>query len=156
IAKNLLDGDTLWAVSTGISRHDHDLKDSLRNVLQLRIEQIRALLVDGDPLLSLETMRASNLAVVRTCKRLVASSPRQELDWEAMSHYYRMVRDLSAHWMHGGGGAAGDALTHELSRAIALGMHACPSSLIRLTSWIMETSPTESFLQAIRSQLSIV
>lgn len=149
-AKQLADGDTLWRLGCG------EASAELREVLAERIGAIRRLLVMGDPLLSLETLRATNLSLMRVCRRLVEDGgrgvlwspghPDQELPWGALQGVVAAISDFAAGAFHLSE-RVNDSLTHEIIRAYVLTVCACPSAAIRVAHWMSEAdlvSPASS------------
>lgn len=141
-AKQLTDGDTLWHLG-----QQPETSMAAKAILRDRLTALQTLLVTGDPLLALETLRASNIAMIRLCRRLVEDGerdagwnpddPRQELPWSALDAYVRSVSDFAAGAFHLTQ-RVNDSLAHEIARAFALTVCCCPSSAIRIGHWLSE------------------
>jgi hypothetical protein len=141
-AKQLTDGDTLWHLGQQV-----ETSGAARSILRDRLAALQTLLVTGDPLLALETLRAANIAMIRLCRRLVEDggrsalwlpdNPKQELPWNAVDAYVRSVSDFAASAFHLTQ-RVNDSLAHEFARAFALTVCCCPSSAIRIGHWLSE------------------
>jgi hypothetical protein len=158
ISKNLLDGDTLW----GIARARAKGKEAFGKAVQGRIEQVHRFLGHGDSLLALETLRAANLALVRLCRRLGRPGDWQDmtdgehqLHWESIRGFYEAVGDFAARAEHPKG-SLGEVAAHEICRAYALGMLACPSALVPLSLWMAEADLPEDLRYRVQDQFLIL
>jgi len=158
ISKNLLDGDTLWS----IARARAEGKEAFGKAVQGRIEQVHRFLGHGDSLLALETLRAANLALIRLCRRLGRPGDWQDmtdgehqLHWESIRGFYEAVGDFAARAEHPKG-SLGEVAAHEICRAYALGMLACPSALVPLSLWMAEADLPEDLRYRVQEQFVIL
>ena len=156
-AKNLLDGETLWALS-GTSPEARSTR--FQSIIAERGAQIQKLLSFGSPLLALETLRAANLALIRACRRLSKNGghPRQisELPWESIRPFYLALGDFAARASHSGQGGMTDPLSHEVSRAYGLGIFLAPSAVVLLTNLICEVDLPHGFTRLIDAQITLL
>lgn len=176
VAKSLLDGDTLWSLSRrrilaeAGTTDQTAVEDPPRHAMQGRIEVVHRFLGKGDQLLAMETLRAANRALLRLCRRLVrqrredwtdlgGDDPRQaagnHLDWETIKAFYQAVGDFAARVAHSKG-TLGEVAAHEICRAYALGMLACPSEMVRLAIWLTEADLPIDVGQRVEQQLVLV
>jgi hypothetical protein len=158
IAKNLLDGDTLWAIARA---RDRGIK-GFGDVVERRIEQVHRFLGHGNLLLALETLRAANLALIRLCRRLGRpagwedmTDGNYQLQWESVRGFYEAVGDFAARAEHPKG-SLGEVAAHEICRAYALGMLACPSALVPLSLWMAEADLPEDLRDRVQDQFLIL
>jgi len=159
IAKNLLDGDTLWRITRARAT---ERKKELSSAVTRRIEQIHRFFGHGDPLLSLETLRASNMALIRLCRRLGRpegwkdmTDGELQLQWDSIKGFYEAVGDFAARAEHPKG-SLGEVAAHEICRAYALGMLACPSALVPLALWMAEADVPEDLRYRVQDQFYIL
>lgn len=154
IAQNLLDGDTLWSFSEALFAK----RDELRPAIAAVHRQLEEFLAAGEPLLALETMRAVNLAILRACRRLGAATPRSELHWDVIEAYFLALGSFAARMAHSERGNLGeaDAVSHEVCRAYALGMLACPSHALRIAIWMCEADLPPRFTERAFQQLDLL
>jgi hypothetical protein len=166
-AKQLTDGDTLWRMGSS---------EPLGQILSTRIAAIRRLLVFGDPLLALETLRAANVALLRVAKRLVdhgermieggksgwkPGNARHELPWTSLESYGRTLTDLAVGAFQSTQRVS-DALAHEIARSFALLVCVCPSASTRVVQWMSEAdlvspeAPKEDRTEAVLRQLELL
>lgn len=160
IVRNLVDGDTLWSLSRALSRSQARVAvwgdEPWRLVQQLidsRVEQIHGLFAKGDPVLSLEVLRAVNLSFTRACRRM---APEEELDRAAIEGYYQAVGDFACRAVHSSQSELGEALTHEICRTYALGMLVCSSSTLRLTHRMTEADLTLDLARRVQRQFDLL
>lgn len=173
-AKDLTDGDTLWSLC---SRWDDQEKEEQRReedpagALRDRIYAIRTLLMKGSPLLALECLRATNFSLLRLCRRLTEDGGRsegwrpgdrgQEVPWQALEEHLQAVCDVASR-ASGFADGVRDALAHEIARALALLVCACPSASLRVANLmtdaglISQTSSQEDKATAVLQQLRIL
>jgi hypothetical protein len=169
VAKNLLDGDTLWSLSRMriLARAGGGTRaagpDPLAKAMQGRIDVVHQFLGKGDPLLALETLRAANRALLRLCRRLVRREPEDwieigaesHLDWGTISAFFQAVGDFAARIAHSKG-TLGVVAAHEVCRAYALGMLACPSEMVRLAIWLAEADLPIDIGRRLEQQLVLL
>jgi hypothetical protein len=154
IAKSLLDGDTLWSLSAVPSTPPTPGTPAgpVELAMAARIRLVHRSLGKGDLLLALETLGAANLALLRLCRRLErepeqdwsqAEAGKHFVRWEALRGFYQAVGDFAARMAHPKGNL-GEVAAHEICRAYALGMLACPPAIAELAIWVAEADlPTD-------------
>jgi len=165
IAKSLLDGDTLWSLSQFDAQHprsdvDHD---SLGAAMPKRIELVHRFLGRGDLLLALETLRAANIALLRLCRRLERGGHERwdddrannQLRWRGILAFFRAVGDFAARVAHPKG-MLGEVAAHEIFRAYALGMLACPPAVATLAIWMAEADLPPGSGEHVEGQLELL
>lgn len=165
-AKSLVDGDTLWSLASMLGGEEKHLirerdseKNPFRTAMKARVEQLHRFLAAGDPLLALETLRAANLAIFRACCRLLdprGRSPRRDLHWDSIQGYFEAVGDFAARVAHSGRADMTEAVAHEVCRAYAIGMLACPTHTYRLLHMMCEADLPRDFANGVQLQLRIV
>jgi len=152
-AKNLVDGDTLWSLASTLDKPGNPLQDAM----ETRVGQLHRFLTAGDPLLALETLRAANLAIFRACRRLSdARSETKELHWKSIRGYFQAVGDFAARVAHSGPADMSEAVAHEICRAYAVGVLACPSHAFRLSSLMCEADLPQEFWMKVQLQLELL
>ncbi len=165
-AKCLVDGDTLWSLACMLGGETHLLMSEgsqtgnpFRIAMKARVEQLHRFLAAGDPLLALETLRAANLAIFRACCRLLDKQGgihRRDLHWDSIQGYFEAVGDFAARVAHSGRADMTEAVAHEICRAYAIGMLACPPRTYRLLHMICEADLPREFGSGVHLQLRIV
>jgi hypothetical protein len=168
IAKNLLDGDTLWSLAklSGASRDGDSATSALQAeaALAASIRLVHRSLGKGDLLLALETLRATNLALLRLCRRLQrcrnedwsqAQAGQQFVPWEILRGLFQAVGDFAARVAHPKGNL-GEVVAHEVCRAYALGMVVCPPAIAELAIWIAEADLPIETSQRVVQQLDLL
>jgi len=165
IAKNLLDGDTLWSLAQVQPDGDPATKEGPAEVaLAAFIGQIHRALGKGDLLLSLETLHAANLALLRICRQLrrqpeqdwkQARPGQQFVSWYALRGFFQAVGDFAARVAHPKGNL-GEVAAHEICRAYALGMIACPPAMIQLSMWVAEADLPPDTSRRVVHQLDLL
>ena len=149
IARNVLDGDTLWSLSEALRvAPEGKLKERLQRLVQQQVELFHNFLVHGEPLLSLEVLRAVNFSLARACRRM---KPEEELHQDAIEGFFETIGEFASRAVHAARNDLGEALAHELWRSYALGMVASPSLTLRLTHRMSEADlPIEFAVQVDR------
>ncbi|HEV7514988.1 MAG TPA: hypothetical protein VGR07_01680, partial [Thermoanaerobaculia bacterium] len=170
IAKSLLDGDTLWSLAQAAGRQaggagfqKKKKEDAVTRAMKARVRLVHRSLGKGDLLLALETLRAANLGLLRLCRRLVRGRrenwsthrPEREVRWEALRGFFAAVGDFAARVAHPRGNL-GEVARHEICRAYALGMLACPSEIVRLAIWVSEADLPIDIGQQVEEQLDLL
>jgi|GEM_PF-5823474 len=176
VAKSLLDGDTLWSLSRrrilaeAGTEDPAAVEEPLGKAMQGRIDVIHRFLGKGDLLLALETLRAANRALLRLCRRLVRGRPKDwtevrdgdptqrggsHLHWPTISAFYQTVGDFAARVAHAKG-TLGEVAAHEVCRAYALGILACPSEMVRLAIWLTEADLPIDVGDKVEQQLALL
>ena len=169
VAKHLVDGDTfLRVLDRAALEHpegqpdDEDSCGPFSKILRKRVMGVRQLIFKRDPIVKLEAIRASNLSMLRLCRRLVTRredrlqqtlEPRStswsrrgcggegsphEIRWEEFRLYFEQLTYAAAHSFQGAS-ELGVALAHEYARTFALAVCACPSATIRIANRMTET-----------------
>lgn len=113
----------------------------VNEILHARFLVLHELLFLG-PMVALETLRALNLALHLACRKTIDSSSTnlERLRWDAgLSNLYRTLSDFAAQILPTRAGTS-DALKHEIMRAFALGLCACPDASIKLAHWLTEAN----------------
>lgn len=147
--KNMLDGDTMWSVA----RIGEKVSVNL-NPLGKRIQQLHYYLTQGDPLLSLETLRACRNSLQRACYRYQHTG--EEMPWKNFKEFFNIISDYASRVIYAQG-TLSLVLRHEISRIFALGIIACPSATIALAYRLTETKLSEShILKDIMNQLNLL
>ncbi|HKH43299.1 MAG TPA: hypothetical protein VKM72_01400 [Thermoanaerobaculia bacterium] len=171
IVKNLLDGDTLWSLSQ-VPREPRESRaagslEPADAVLAASVRLLHRSLGKGDLLLALETLRAANLALLRLCLLLQRrwkdgkedwsqiEMGRHCVSWESLRGFYRAVGDFAARVAHPKGNL-GEVAAHEVCRAYALGMIACPLAVAELAFWIAEADLPADTSQQVVQQLDLL
>jgi hypothetical protein len=171
VAKGLLDGDTLWSLSRRRILRDARQEDpAVARAMRSRIDVVHRFLGKGDMLLALETLRAANRALLRLCRRLMPREPADwtwtddgdptqradsHLHWPTISAFYQAVGDFAARVAHAKG-TLGEVAAHEVCRAYALGILACPSQMVRLAIWLTEADLPIDVGDRVEQQLILV
>ncbi len=173
IAKNLLDGDTLWSLARAVAilrvrpPLDSRAGRSISQAMSARTRQVHDFLDRGDDLLALEALRAANLALARLCRRLAghrraadtdwsaAETGENRLDWGAAQGFFAAVGDFAARSAHRNASME-EATMHEVCRAYALGMLACPPAILRLGVWMAEADLPQPLIQQVHDQLALL
>lgn len=160
IVRNLVDGEILWSLSKALAKAQERTKDwgdgprtSVQQLIDSRVEQIHSFFAKGNPTLSLEVLRAVNLALARTCRRL---SQEEEINRIAIEGYYQTIGDFACRAVHSTHNELGEALTHEISRTYALGLLICSSSTLRLTHRMTEADLGLDLAKRIRDQFDLL
>lgn len=167
VAKNLVDGDTAHHLFDILQSSDHDDNRSLwREILNKRIEGVRQLVWKGDPIVSLESLRAANHSLLRICRRL---SDEREKDgtgliavrWEYFKDYFEQLLSGAVQAL-GPNLRLRDALTHEYARTFALCLSACPEGAVRMIGrltdvrLIVDPRSEDDLVVRIEDQISLL
>ena len=164
VAKNLVDGITVLSVIGQAARESvaklSEEEAHFIRVLEKRTLGVQQLVFKRDALVSLETLRATNLSLIRMCRALVlrtnGSEPRtdfeeghwaprksidelptQEIRWEELSGFFNELLYSAARAFQSSNEFS-DAVSHEYARAFALVICACPSACIRIANLMTE------------------
>ncbi len=143
VGKNLVDGDTAHRLFTVLQNRDpEDKRDPWREILRKRIDGIRQLVWKGDPIVSLESLRAANHSLVRICRRLAAERAKDgagltAIRWDLFKDYFEQLVSGAVQAL-GPNLRLRDALTHEYARTFALCLSACPEGAVRMTGRLAE------------------
>lgn len=152
VAKALIDGDTFWQVLQRAAGEEQApaQHQSFSRILEKRIAGVRQLVFKRDPLVSLETLRALNLSLMRLCKRLVgprlaagrwqpqAGPSEQEAYWPVFMPYFEELTYAAARAFRSRL-ELNDSIAHEYCRTFALVVCACPSAAVRIANRMTET-----------------
>ncbi len=144
VGKNLVDGDTAHRLFSVLqNRNDpQDQRDPWREILRKRIDGIRQLVWKGDPIVSLESLRAANHSLVRICRRLADERAKDgagltAIRWDLFKDYFEQLVSGAVQAL-GPNLRLRDALTHEYARTFALCLSACPEGAVRMTGRLAE------------------
>jgi hypothetical protein len=107
----------------------------------------------GDEILTLETARAANLTLIRAS---ILLDERPSASWEHMRKYFQSVAVAAARTEYAGTGLD-DALSHELSRAFALGMYMFPEYSAKIAQLMSQSYLSDEFrTRAVKRQLNVL
>ncbi len=157
-AKNMFDGDSMWRIAQ-MSRHPNT-GSSFKEILKRRIFGVRQFLVKGDPLLALETLRATGLSLARAAMRLGEQRGKNwrpdhhkhEMTLSGFRSYYQTISDYAARISHPDG-IASLAQSHEIARIYALGVCIAPSASIFIAHYMAEAGLTGDLVKRVIKQL---
>lgn len=144
VAKNMVDGPAAHKVFRLLDQ-ERDRPgprfDALDSLLNKRIEGVRQLVWKGDPVVSIESLRAANHSLLRIANLLCAAR-RQDQDFTAIR--WRFFRRYFRRLVFGAAQALGpnlrskDALSHEYARTFALCLCIAPEGVVKMTAQLSE------------------
>ncbi len=163
VAKNLLDGDTFYRL---VQKSEQDPTGPWQEILLKRVEGAVELILVGNDLVSLESLRAANHSLVRLCRRFAeartSSNERlRVLRWSFFKAYFSQlvhsaVQRLDANLR------LSDAMAHEYCRTFALCLYACPEALLNISSdlvdarLIRDPKANDDFTRGIQGQVEVL
>ncbi|HEX4960007.1 MAG TPA: hypothetical protein VF173_04150, partial [Thermoanaerobaculia bacterium] len=166
VAKNLVDGDTAYRLFSILQQPDEQNRDAWQGILRRRIDGVRQLVWKGNLIVSLESLRAANHSLLRTCRRL--SDERKQkgdgltaIQWVFFKEYFLQLVAGAVQAL-GSNLRLRDALTHEYARTFALCLSACPEGAVQMTALLAETRlivdprSEDDLATRIESQLTVL
>ncbi len=186
IAKNIMDGETLWRLAihswqNDTPAHENNISALFGEALQKRARQVRLFLDKGETLLALETLRACNLSMLRAAKRLDDARRQSDRDaplepkalgaakkdippelevrqipWEGGVESFFTTIGDFASRIFHAEGGPGPALAHEIARVYALGVAICPDAASLLAIRMSEASPPKDILKRTTRQITLL
>lgn len=156
--KCVVNGRVLFHLTEGIGRRT--AQQPLRRMVRSRLDQIARLLMDGHPLVPLETLRAVNLSILRACWLRLGGSPRaRESRAKGMTPYSLDIDGListldgfAARAAHG----VEDALAHELARSYALCPFLSPSKASTAAFGLRAARLPARIVEVLEQQLDLL
>ena len=146
--KALLDGPVLRRLALA-----SEGSAPLARVLRARVQLVEKLIERGDPLLTLETLRAVNLSLIRFVRHIPETSePRPSLPWSATSSFFQRLKSVAGRFANSGPGLD-DALRHEVCRAFALAICCCPDHTFLICRLLSEANLSVQVFQLVAMQV---
>lgn len=171
VAKNLLDGDTFYALAhareTTASAKGNSARviiGSLKKIVDKRASGVQQLLFKRDPLVEVEVFRAVNRALLRIAQRIVLDRSRDDtatLHWDSFEPFFQVFGQAAARTMTSRADLS-DALHHEYARVFALCLLLCQSETVRITRQLIRLgiiqpeAPRMDFAARVRQQFEVL
>jgi hypothetical protein len=147
--KNVVNGRVLRCLTRAIEQAGL-AGDSLRRIAELRVEQVQRMLMDGHPLVPLETLRATNFSMLRA--GWLTHQSKDSMGWPDVRPYLNALGTFAARASQG----ADDALAHEIARSYALCSFVSPENAAAGAFGLWEARVPPHIMQAVDGQLTLL
>lgn len=165
--KNLVDGDVIFQLTRAISRFSHAqnpasaeraprarraqaIAATLRKITDAHIAQVGRLMLEGKPLVRLETIRATNLALIRAA--WIQWRENDRIVWSDLGKFL----DVLGRFATVAAPSADDALCHEIARCYALCVVLSPQHAAASAFGISAARLPAKVVRAVEEQVRLV
>jgi hypothetical protein len=142
--KNLVDGEVLHALAM-----HHQGRPELEKLIQTRVWHVQLLLLDGNPLVPLEALRAVNFSLIRACWFTVDAD---RGTWPGLKGFIDGIGAFAAQ----AASRADDALAHEIARVHALCIMLSPREGVRVALNMRLGRLPDEMVAQTRAQLAML